>query len=73
MAKLVQVELRTPNEESDSHTHTVMWVAADLKPTQGMILSCKGDPRSWEVMRAYTQIVLEEQNFNNGWKVGGLK
>jgi hypothetical protein len=65
MALMSQVEIRS------GHTHQVIWVDASLKPITGMVLSCKGDERVWEVVHAYST-VLDKSGINTGWKVGGL-
>ena len=65
MALMVQVEIRA------GCTHSVIWVEAALKPVVGMTLVCKGDSRTWEVIRSY-KTVLEKSGINSGWKVGGL-
>jgi hypothetical protein len=65
MSLMSQVEIRCGT------THSVIWVEAALKPTQGMKLSCKGDPRTWEIVYAY-RTVLEKSGINTDWKVGGL-
>lgn len=51
--------------------HTVTWLSAELKPKEGMMLSCKGDPREWRVVKAYS-IAQDMADINTGWKVGGL-
>jgi hypothetical protein len=66
MALLSQVEIRA------GCTHTVVWVEASLKPTVGMTLVCKNDPRTWEVVHAY-KTVLDKKGIASDWKVGGLK
>jgi len=48
MAHVIQVEIRTGT------THTLTWLDAVLKPKPGMTLVCKGDPRPWTVVHAYS-------------------
>jgi hypothetical protein len=64
--EVVQVEL------ADGGIHTVIWVEAMLKPTQGMVLICGKDPRRWTVVKAYTRTPVRMDGINSGWKVGGL-
>ena len=65
MEHIIQVELRTDT------THTLTWIDAALKPKPGMVLLCKGDPRPWTVLHAYS--TAQEIRMNNtDWKVSRL-
>ena len=66
MEHMIQVELKTDS------THTLTWLNAALKPKPGMILLCKGDPRTWTVVHAYTNVAKEIKDINTDWKIGGL-
>ena len=63
MEHVIQVELRTDT------THTLTWLDAILKPKPGMVLLCKGDPRSWTVVHAYTNTARAMNGTNIGWSV----
>lgn len=69
LAKVIQVEISTPTARGT--LHTVTWVDADIRPKEGMVLSCKGDARPWRVVKAYS-IAQEMADINTGWKVGEL-
>jgi hypothetical protein len=67
MAQIIQVEIRTGT------THTVTWLDAALKPKPGMALLCKGDPRPWTVVHAYSITAHEMKDSNVCWKVAGCE
>jgi hypothetical protein len=64
MEHVIQVELRTDT------THTLTWLDAALKPTPGMVLLCKDDPRPWTVVHAYNITARETGGTRTDWKVG---
>jgi hypothetical protein len=67
MAQVIQVEIKTGT------THTMTWLDAALKVKPGMILVCKGDPRRWSVVQAYTITTREVRDGNINWKVSACE
>jgi hypothetical protein len=67
MAQVIQVEIKTGT------THTMTWLDAALKVKPGMLLVCKGDPRRWSVVHAYTITTREVNDSNINWKVAACE
>lgn len=62
--KVRQVEL------AEGNTRTIVWIPSDLKHTPGTTLQDRNS-RVWTVVQSY-KTLLNVDEINHGWKVGGL-
>jgi hypothetical protein len=58
--QLIQAEIRSGN------LYTMVWIPSSLKAKAGTRIQQKNDPRSWEVVNAYT---IPREESASDWKL----